>query len=142
MADQFLDQHIDDVRQFDLRPGLRRREFSQPRRLARIERPDVEPGAQQFLVTDAAAGHVVPRDRSPGQGAGPHRGPDVIDNDGRHIHKHRKVTETLQQLQLHHDQHGGGFLPGLPAHEADFRGARRERSFQLRRARFSRRSTG
>jgi hypothetical protein len=46
----------------------------------------------------------------------------MIDEDEWHIHKHRKVTERPQQLRLHHDQHGGGFLARLPAHEADFGG--------------------
>jgi len=72
-------------------------------RVAATGRPDVEPAAQQLLVTDAAAGHLVSRDRCPGQGARPHRGPDMIDEDEWHIHKHRKVTERPQQLRLHHD---------------------------------------
>jgi len=89
-------------------------------------------------VPDASSGYVVPRDRRPGQRPGSHRGPDVIDDDRRHIREHREVAETLQQFQLDHDQHGGSFLPGLPAHEADFRGTWGERCFQLRRAGFCR----
>jgi hypothetical protein len=69
-VDQFLDQQVDDVGQLDLCPGFRRREFSRPRRLARIERPDVESAAQQLPATDAGAGHVVPRDRRLGQDRG------------------------------------------------------------------------
>lgn len=57
---------------------------------------------------------------------------------GGHVHEHRKVTEALQQLELHHDQHGGSFLPGLPAHEADFRDARRCLDLQAAPGRWSR----